>query len=211
MKWYESRVLWGVVLIALGGVLLLQAFGLLDWLMTLFWVLAFGVAGAAFLIVFLSDQSRWWAVIPGFTLLGLAALIGLDWLWPAAGEALGGTVFLGGIGLSFWAVYFLRREQWWAVIPGGVLFTLALVAALPDDLEGTAGAGVLFLGIGLTFALLSFVSAAQGRMTWARIPAAILGAMGVLFILAATPLGNLWPVALILFGLYLLYRMVVSR
>ena len=37
-------------------------------------------------------------------------------------------MFLGTIGLSFWVIYLTRRDFWWAVIPGGALMTLALVA-----------------------------------------------------------------------------------
>jgi len=211
MRWYESRIVGGVLLIALGVLFLLQTFGFLDWLMALFWAVAFAAAGVAFLVVFLRDQAHWWAIIPGFALLGLAALIGLDWLWPAAGDALGGTLFLGGVGLSFWVVYFFRREQWWAIIPGGVMFTLALIAALPSTLDDMVSGGTLFLGIGLTFGLLSVVPTSQGRMKWALIPAAVLGLMGVLFVVASTPLIHLWPVALILVGLYLLFRFFFSR
>ena len=34
--------------------------------------------------------------------------------------AWGGALFLGSIGLAFWVIYFVRRDFWWAVIPGGV-------------------------------------------------------------------------------------------
>jgi hypothetical protein len=160
----------------------------------------------------LSDRAHWWALIPGFTLLGLAALIGLEWLFPTVGDAVGGAVFLGGVGLSFWAVYLVRREHWWAVIPGGVMFTLALVAALSPVAEGPAGGGVFFLGLGLTFGLLSVVPTPQGRLKWALIPAAVMLVMGVLLIAAATPLlVYLGPAALVLVGLILLFRAVAAR
>ena len=210
-KWFESRIVWGVLLIVLGVLFLLQTFDVLGGILTLFWVFVFGAAGVAFLTVFLANRDHWWAVIPGFTLLSLAALIALNWLFPRAGETLGGTLFLGGIGLGFWVIYLIKREHWWAVIPGGVMFTVALVAGLASVLEGDATGGVLFLGIGLTFALLSVVPTPQGRIKWAIIPAAVLLLMGLLMTAAATPLIKLWPAALILAGLYSLFRAFSSR
>ena len=212
MRWLQSRIVWGILLIVLGTLFLLQTFGILGWLTTIVWVFLFGAAGLAFLFVFLSDGAHWWALIPGFTLLGLSALIGLDWLFPTVADAVGGAVFLGGVGLSFWAVYLVRREHWWAVIPGGVMFTLALVAALSPVAEGPAGGGAFFLGLGLTFGLLSVVPTPQGRLKWALIPAAVMLVMGVLLVAASTPLlVYLGPAALVLVGLFLLFRAVAAR
>jgi len=212
MRKLEARVIWGILLIAGGILFLLQNFGLFGGLLTLLWVLIFGAAGAVFLFVFLINRAHWWAVIPGFALLGLAALIALDQLVPQAGEAWGGTIFLGGIGLSFWVIYFVNREHWWAIIPGGVMLTLALIAGLASVLEGIETGGVFFLGLGLTFGLLSFVPTPEGRMKWALIPAAVLLVMGLLLGAAASPFLNyLWPVALILLGLYHIFRTLISR
>jgi hypothetical protein len=33
---------------------------------------------------------------------------------------------VGGIGFAFWAIYFVKREHWWAIIPGSVMLTIAL-------------------------------------------------------------------------------------
>jgi len=93
---------------------------------------------------------------------------------PDVPETLGGVLFLAAIGLAFWVIYFTKRELWWAVIPGGAMFTLALVAGLESVFEGAEMGGVFFLGLGLTFVLLYFVPTPQGRMKWALIPAAVL-------------------------------------
>ena len=125
---------------------------------------------------------------------------------------MGSAIFLGGIGLAFWVIYFLKREFWWAVIPGGVLFTVALIAALSSVFEGDETGGILFLGLGLTFGLLYFLPTPHGRMKWAIFPAAVLLVMGLLFTVAAIgAFQYLGALALILVGLFLLYRMFVSR
>ena len=214
MKRFDARTVntvGAILLIVVGILLLLQNFGILVGVVALIWSLIFGVGGLIFLYMFLTDRTQWWAIIPGFTLLGLAALITLDQFLPRVGDALGGTLFLGGIGLAFWVIYFLNREHWWAVIPGGVMFTVALIAGLDAVFEGAETGGGLFLGLGLTFGLLSLLPTPQGRMRWALIPAAVLLVMGLLITAAATGiLEYLWPAALIVVGLYLLFRMFRS-
>ena len=193
----------GALLVAFGVLFLLQNFGLFGGLESLIWLVLFGGGGLAFLYVFASNQQQWWAVIPGFVLLGLGMLIGFgDRL-----GAWGGALFLGSIGLAFWVIYFVRRDFWWAVIPGGVLLTLAAVAALGDRLPGLATGGIFFLGLALTFALVYLLPAAEGRQRWAAIPALVLGVMGLLLTLSLGGLINYaWAIGLIVAGVYLLTR-----
>ncbi len=206
MRRFEVHVVGGILLIAAGALFLLQNFGILA-VGAYFWPLLFGAGGAVFLYVFLTNRANWWAVIPGFVLLSLAALIALDQFAPQVGETWGGALFLCGIGAAFWVVYFTKREQWWAVIPGGVLLTIGLVTGLSSVLEGVEMGGVFFLGLGLTFGLLSLLPTPEGRMKWALIPAGVLLAMGLIITAAATAVFNyLWPVALILAGLAMLLR-----
>lgn len=214
MKRLDVRAIGGILLIIVGILLLLQNLGVFEVIVALVWSLLFAAGGLIFLYMFLTERTRnWWAVIPGFALVGLAALILLDELFPRVGEALGGAIFLGGIGLAFWVIYLQKREQWWAVIPGGVLFTLALIAGLSSVFEGPAMGGVFFLGLGLTFGLLYFVpTPPQGRMKWALIPAAVLVVMGLLIMAITTRiLDLLFAAALILIGLYFLVRVFRSR
>ena len=122
----NTNSLWGVLLIVLGGFFLLQVTGIFGVLTTLFWSVAFAAAGAVFLYVFLTGlHTRWWAAIPGFTLLGLAATIFYDRFAPPFFSDIGGAVFLASIGAGFIAIFFTNREQWWAIIPGGALLSVA--------------------------------------------------------------------------------------
>lgn len=204
----RSSIILGAILVVIGLIFLAQNFGLLGGLENVIWVVLFGVGGLAFLYVFAANREQWWAIIPGFTLLGLAGLIGL-------GErlgALGGALFLGSIGLAFWVIYVLRREFWWAVIPAGTLTTLAVVAATAERVDGIAVGGFFFLGLAATFALVYLLPNPEGRMTWALIPAGILGVMGVLMILSLGGIINyVVPLALILAGLVLVTRVLMKR
>ncbi len=208
----KQRILWGLLLIAGGTLFLLQNLELLT-IAPLIWPFFFGAAGLAFLIVFLSNlREHWWAAIPGFTLLGLMGSTGLEELAPELTDVWSGAFFLGSIGISFWVIYLVNRDHWWAVIPGGVLLTLAAITPLSTTLPGLESGGVLFMGLGLTFALLSLLPTSEGRMKWPLIPAAVLLVMGLLIIASAEALlSYLWPVALILGGLYLLLRALGTR
>ena len=212
MKRLEVRVVGGILLIAVGILFLLQNLRIIGDGLDLLWALLFGAGGAVFVYVFLTNRAHWWAVIPGFVLLSLAALMTLNQLAPGLGGDWGGALVLGGIAVAFWVVYLASRENWWAVIPGGVLFTLALVVGLSSALEGIEVGGVFFLGLGLTFGLLSLLPTPEGRMKWALIPAAVLLVMGLLITAAATAvLKYIWPAALILVGLYVILRTFGAR
>jgi hypothetical protein len=206
------RIVGGALLIVVGILALLQGLGVLTNIASLLWAFVFGIGGALFLYIFLTSRSNWWAVIPGFVLLSIGALIALERLFPAMSGGWGGALVMGGIGLAFWVVYFLKREHWWAIIPGGVMLTIALVTGLSSALEGIDTGGVFFLGLGLTFGLLAFAPSPEGRMRWALIPAAVLLVMGLVIMAAAVEILNyLWPVALILVGVYLIFRVARSR
>jgi len=202
------RLAAGILLVAAGVLVLLQNFGIVRSGLSLLWSLCFLAAGATFTFVFLTDRKNWWAVIPGFTLLGIGALILLGWALPATGGRWGGSLFLGALGASFWVIYANRRDQWWPIIPGGVLLTLALVAAL-DAGVGVVGfdtGSVFFLGLAGTFFLVYLLSQ-PSKMTWALYPAGVLAVMGVVIAFASSSLARfLGPLALLVAGGYLVYR-----
>ncbi len=214
MRKPELRILWGVLLIAGGVLFLLDSLGIIA-VGAVVWPVLIAIASAVFLFLFVTaPQERWWTAIPGFVLLGLAGVILLDRLAPEVGATWGGSLFLGGIGVAFWAIYLVNTEHWWAVIPGGVLLTLAVVSGLSEGLEGLEGVevgGIFFFGLGLTFALLAFLPTPEASLKWSLIPAVVLLLTGVLITAAAEELLNyVWPVALILGGIYLLYRALSS-
>ena len=206
-KRFGPRALWGIILIAAGTVFLLDTLGITRGIGALSWALLFGASGTAVMLQFARTRTNVWLLIPGFALLSIAAVIALSVLAPAANEILGGPLILGTIGLSFWLIYFSKREYWWAIIPGGVLATLALVAGLSPILDESAGAGVFFFGLGLTFGLVHLLPGPQERMKWPLIPGAVLIAVGLVIVAAsASLLGILFPAALVAAGVYVIVR-----
>ncbi len=206
MKHLESRIFWGIVLIAAGVLFLLQNLGLpiLDNL----WPLVFGVAGLVFLYYFLTERHNWWAAIPGLTLLGLSALIAFERLFPKAHDNWGAAIFMASLSLSFLAVYVrTAAQQWWAIIPAGVLGALAMLIGFEPYMPGGVFAALFLLSIAATFALVYLLPTPTGRMRWAAYPAVIVGGVGLFVLIGATWLSRvLVPLAIIAFGVYLLLR-----
>ncbi|HLF02643.1 MAG TPA: hypothetical protein VI547_11745 [Anaerolineales bacterium] len=196
------NILIGLALVGLGILYLLQNFGRLT-LANYVWPIVFAAGGLAFLVGYFTSRAHWWPLIPGFTLLGLAAASGSEFLFPRLENEISGPLFLGGVSLGFWATYIFHRQNWWALIPGGVLMTLATVAAA-DEVYGSDRAGaVFFVGLAATFAIVFIAT----RQTWALFPAGGLLAFG-LFILVGLErfIDYLWPAVLIFAGAFLLFR-----
>ena len=210
-KWLVSRYLWGSILILIGVIFLIQnVFGY--QVGALLWAVLLGLACAGFFYVYLGNREHWWALIPGFTLLGVEIAILIDLLLPSLGGNISGAIVLGGIGLGFIAVYFTNRRNWWAIIPAGVMLTLMVVTGLEAILEGVAIGGVFMIGLGLTFALLAYTPTPEGNMRWALIPAGILIIIGLVVIAAAEAIfGYVIPLILILIGLVVIVRVFMGR
>jgi hypothetical protein len=215
-----ARIVGGGLLIALGVLILLEQLGIFTAGVSLLLAVVLGAVGVYFLGVFFSAPSaRWWAVLPGVIFLDLAVLMVLGMVsptlactpnlggWVLSCSELAGVVFLGGLGLSFWAVYAASRSQWWAVIPAGVLTTLALVTLASSGSNGGVAGGVFFLGLGATFLLVGLLPTPGQRMGWAFIPAGIFFATGIILIAALTEFsGVFWGLALMALGVWLLLR-----
>jgi hypothetical protein len=207
MKGRDTTTILGLALAGAGILFLLMNLGLLGPAEQVIWMAMFAIGGVAFLLSFGRDHARWWAVVPGCVLLSIGVLIGLNEFAPWFDERLGGSLILGGISLSFWVIYLSDRERWWAIIPGGVLLTLAVLTGLSTGIAGDRLSAVFFLGLALTFGLVYLLPAGQARNRWAIYPAAVLLLMALLIMAAmGQVIDLLWPIALIFAGLYLAYR-----
>ena len=136
--------------------------------------------------------------------MAIALNITLGMLSENLSDIFSGGIILGGIGLGFWLIFFTNRNFWWAVIPAGVLSSLAIVSVLSEFFET---GGLFLVGLGLTFILLAVLPGYENRLQWAYIPGGILTLIGLL---TMPVLGNifniLWPLALIGAGGYVIYK-----
>lgn len=159
----------------------------------------------------------------GGTLLFVAIGVGLlwfarryanDWLmfaaFPAFGLAfatavpgdLGGAGFLAGTGAGFLALVVAEPRRWWAAIPTGVLFTLAIMAWAGDAMGDPLGGTVFFLGLAATFAVVWRGTARP--QPWAVFPAA--GCLAMALVVGLARADWIVPVVLIVVGAALLLR-----
>lgn len=215
MNTSTRRIFFGIGLILVGGLFLVQQlFHLPIHVGSLMIALIFALAGLMFLYVMTRRRDNWWAAIPGLVLVGLGALIASAEIFPSFASQYGGALFLGFIGLAFLVVLLVTHENWWAVIPAGVLFTLALVTMVAQ-FNGFAAGATFFLGIGLTFAIVGMMPI--GRLEkWPWIPAGICLVLGTLLLMGSgsfisSPLGIIWPAILVLGGGYLIVRSVLKK
>lgn len=156
-------------------------------------------------------------LIGGLILLvvGILALIGQ--FVPDAWGGFFGTFLLLGLGLVFLAIGIVTREGGWFV-PGGILTGLGagtglLVSPLADRMGGNEG-GWFLLVFAAGWVLIPIMTAIFTDEThwWALIPGGIIGLVGlaVLFGGVFTDtlewVGKLWPLALIIAGALLLWR-----
>jgi hypothetical protein len=172
--------------------------------------LAFLVGGGAFLVLWRREPDEWWPLIPGLALIALGLTRALEWLpLPRVAGALAGSLLFLGLGTAFLVVYVRDREHWWAAIPSGALFGLAGAPFFGSlGYENLAGAS-LFIGLSAAFLVLLVVE----RQLWAALPAIALGALAAtvlapqaLFGRTFVGIGDWWPLALVVFGAYLLLK-----
>jgi len=102
--------------------------------------------GLPFLLIFLSDRQHWWALIPAMTMTGIAAGVFLEGLGAIGGPAVGGLA-VAGVSLGFVSIYLIDREQWWALIPGGVMGILAFFLLLAAATRFVWPIAIIVLGL----------------------------------------------------------------
>jgi len=199
------RVLVGGILVAFGLLYLLQSLNLVQ-VNSLPWAVLLAVAGVTFIYVLVKDRENWWAAIPGIVLLSISLMLVLESVAPQLIDPFAGAIVLGGIGISFWVVYIVNHQSWWAVIPAGVMSTLTLVTLAENFFSGDGGA-IFFLGLAATFALLYILPTGGKRMKWPLIPAAaLLFIAAIISVATSSMLNYFWPVILIAGGGYLIFR-----
>jgi hypothetical protein len=204
-----------VFLLAGGGMLAGQFFGATMTGPVFMFLFALGFLGLVFW-----SKKNWWAIIPGgiFSSGGLAAA--LDILIPHSKVT--GPVFLFLLAATFIIVVILSKKNWWAMIPGGIFFSIGLVAVLENyipheeypSLPNTPTMGVyvwvLILGLAATFGALWLLSKTQST-NWAEYPAAGLLAIAVLAFLLGSRFREAW-LASVMVGIGVMFLLkIITR
>ena len=163
------------------------------------------IIALTFLFVYLNNRTRIWALIVAyvFGILSIAPML------AAYGEmaAYFGTVFLLAIALPFYILYFRSENNWWAIIPAGVMTVVAVLATLGiagwinDASSGAYANAFMMAGLAATFAVVWL----RHNRPWAKIVALVLAALAVASAFFVSAYEIFWPIAIILGGIYLLF------
>jgi len=192
-----------------GGVMLFLALTTLlvdnvggEWVGSLFLFLI----ALSFFVVYLNNHTRTWALLVAYVMFVLS-------IAPAMASGGGdtaayfGSVFLFAIALPFFVIYFRSAENWWAIIPAGVMTTLSIIAGLAiaglirNENQGGYANAFLMFGLAITFAVVWLRHAKD----WAKVVTIVLAALAVASVFFATYSEIIWPVVIILAGGYLLF------
>ncbi len=169
----------GLFFLLVGGFLLLQNLNLFRGdVNSILWATIYGFLSIFIFYQYSKRTSHWWWFILGVFLFSFA-ISNLFVLFPSIQQA-GPVVAIAGTGIGFILIFIIDRVNWWALIPGGVLFSLGIIRYFEIYEPETSTNGILFLGMGISFLLLYLIPTKIGRMNWALIPTIFLLAMGVI-------------------------------
>jgi hypothetical protein len=197
----KQAIVWGGLLIVVGGLLFVEAVTATDlsgWIWFVLLVAAAVVATA----LYATDRTDLWMLITTYALWALVLLIALVTLDILRDEAVAFYVLLA-MAMPFLAVYYRNRAMWWPLIPAYVLIVIALM--------------VLLIGLGLlndlivpayvliAIAIPFFVVFIRNRkLWWSLIPGGILALIGLSFLIAGAAIESLGALVLVVIGVVVL-------
>ncbi len=186
----------GPLLIGVGVLFLVDRLAVAIGIRGPLWALLFGLAAALFMWLYASDKRNWWALLPGFGFVALAAAV-------MAG-AWGGALLFGLAGAVCIALFLRRGGGRWLLLAGGSLVTLALMGLFAGVFPTADSGWVLFFGLAATLFLLHTRSG--GRTTWSLYLAIALAALGLLSMFTGSLVETLIAVALIASGAAMVWQ-----
>ena len=172
----KSGLFWGVLLMGGGLLALADQMGYINTFSPQVWMIVFAAISILALISYaLSGWKQWGLLFPAGAFGGLAMIIALAEA-NVDSAAVASPLFLGLL-IPFVAAYLSDRvHNWWALIPGGVMFFLALTTLLVDSTGGEwIGALFLFM-IALSF-LVIYLN--NRTYTWALLVAYIITVLSI--------------------------------
>ena len=156
-----------------------------------------------FIGVFLRDRSQWWALIPAYVMLAVAAMVLLSEtvLLPDAFEA---TFVLTAIALPFLVVYLRDQTQWWPLIPAYVLLSIGIM--IPLEALGVLNDFLVPAYVMFVIAIPFFIVYIRNpKQWWPLVPGGIMTAFGLSFLLVEA-FQYVFPALVILVGFWILIR-----
>jgi hypothetical protein len=202
----KGAMVWGGLLIILGGVLLVETLvGLSAWV----WVAALALSGLGVLGIYFTDTSQRWILIPAYALFAIAILVALITLDVLQDNFIA-TYVLTVIALPFLMAFLRNQEQWWALIPTYILLAVGVMVGLIGEriLRDLLIPAYVLLAIAIPFFV---VYVRDTKQWWALIPGGITAIIGVSFLLAEGTFKYVLPAIIILIGGWILVRQFIRQ
>ncbi|MCR4440239.1 MAG: hypothetical protein QHJ34_15150 [bacterium] len=205
----ETMIVAGALITLLGVLLLLTNLGILPLEKETVCTIMLSVSAVAFALSYSRGRQQWWALMVA-CILGLMVLERtLPSLAHDQRRFIRGAS-LCAVGALFLGAFLRQRQQWWWLIPSGVLFTLGVTALLRSAhlVRGGYHGVLFFTGLGLTFGVLYLLGRQTQSLRWAQYPAVSLLAVAALLLLGHAPRGDelVVPLCLLAVGLFLVTR-----
>lgn len=196
MDFSKHRVIIGIGIIFAGILFLLKQI-FFPQLGDFLWPFLLVGGGCVFLYFYFIEKSAWWAAIPGVILIAFGVAAALA---AFISENVMGAIILGGISLAFIAVFKRTPHNWWAIIPAGILMTLAI-----NVLFNWENGGLFLLGLAATFGILFIIP--SSKQPWAIFPASILGGLGMVVLFISLDLSRYFiPLIVLGAGIFLIVK-----
>ncbi len=200
MKANLVKTLWGIVLIALGGLFLADSLGYveLDLLARQGWAIVFAGFSVAFFLSYLILGVRQWGwLFPALIFAALALVIGV--LVDNQEDSMIALPILLSVGIPFYVGYLVNRKNWGLLIPAWILTVIPAIVALSDRTDSDLIGAVFLYAIALPFLVVYLLNR---RHLWALITGSLLAFIGVFPLLEPIlPSDIAGPVIMFIFAL----------
>jgi hypothetical protein len=101
-------------------------------------------------------------------------------------------IVLLGLALGFWLIAIFRREDWWAILPAGVLTLQGLLVGMGRDLRPLTFNAVFLMGLGAVFCLIYLLRFRFGDARWALVPAVAFALLGLVWLIGVDASSPAW-------------------
>lgn len=210
MKTKIIKIIWGVLLIFLGGVSLANQLGFINfdpfieqWAVIFFVI----ISATFFLSYFLSGVRNWGWLFPALIFAVLALTIHTILKDPE--DSIIAFPILISIAIPFYVGYFVNRKQWGLLIPAWALTVLSLVPSLSERINPDLLGSLFLYSIAIPFLVGYLV---DQRRKWALIIAIFFGFIGIFPLLNTFIHGDTQgPVVMLLFTLAFILMYSASK
>jgi hypothetical protein len=201
MKTNIIKILWGILLIAVGGLFLVDRLGYmdLDLLTRLDWSIVFAVTSAFFFVCYLLAGVRQWGwLFPALIFTALALIVGV--LVDNRSDAMIAMPILLSVGIPFYVGYLLDRKHWGLLIPAWIMTIVSAIVVLSESAYPDLIGAIVLYAIALPFIVVFLVSR---RHKWALIIGFVLAFIGLFPLLGPIlPDAIAGPVVMFLFFVF---------